>query len=119
MKIENLIKGDDLLNLEDIKKVLEKSDDKLVLSKQTFENIYKKRKQSRMLLEKTWTLSKAKRWQIKVLKGIYWSWFHPNNFFMKLNLELEKRRKENKKIGEKNWISYNEHGKKGKSLGRY
>ena len=35
LKIENLIKEDDLLNLEDIKKVLEKSNDELILSKRT------------------------------------------------------------------------------------
>ena len=33
LKFENLIKKNDLPNLEDIKKVLEKSNDKLVLSK--------------------------------------------------------------------------------------
>ena len=43
LKIENLIKEDDLLNLEDIKKVLEKSNDKLVLSKRTIERYLKKR----------------------------------------------------------------------------
>ena len=43
LKIENLIKEDDLLNLEDIKKVLEKSNDKLVLSKRTIERYLKKK----------------------------------------------------------------------------
>ena len=43
LKIENLIKEDDLLNLEDIKKVLEKSNDKLILSKRTIERYQTKK----------------------------------------------------------------------------
>ena len=42
LKIKNLIKEDDLFNLEDIKKVLEKSKDKLILSKQTIERYLQK-----------------------------------------------------------------------------
>ena len=81
LKIENLIKEDDLVNLEDIKKVLEKSNDKLILSKRTIERYLKKKGHSRYAIRKTWTYSKAKRRQIKVLKGIYWSWFQPNSFY--------------------------------------
>ena len=43
LEIENLIKEDDLLNLEDIKKSTWKSNDKLVLSKRTIERYLKKR----------------------------------------------------------------------------
>ena len=43
LKIENLVKEGDPLNLEDIKKVLEKSNDKLVLSKRTIERNVKKK----------------------------------------------------------------------------
>ena len=43
LKIENLIKEDDLINLEDIKKVLEKCNDKLILSKRTIERYLKKK----------------------------------------------------------------------------
>ena len=43
MKIENLIKEDDILNLEDIKKVLEKSNDELILNKRTIERYLKKK----------------------------------------------------------------------------
>ena len=43
LKIENLIKEDDLLDLENIKKVLEKSNDRLVLSKRTIERYLKKK----------------------------------------------------------------------------
>ena len=82
LKIENLIKEDDLLNLEDIKKVLEKSNDEIILSKRTIERYLKKKGYTHdMPLEKTWTYSKAKRRQIKVLKGIYWSWFQSNSFY--------------------------------------
>ena len=41
LKIENFIKEDDLLNLEDIKKVLEKSNDERVLSKRIIERYLK------------------------------------------------------------------------------
>ena len=83
LKIENLIKEDGLINLEDIKKVLVKSNDKLVLRKRTIERYQKKKGFTHdMRLEKTLTYSKAKRWQIKVLKGIYWSWLQPNSFYL-------------------------------------
>ena len=64
-------------------------------------------------------LPKAKRWQIKVLKGIYCSWLQPNSFLlMKLYLELKNLRKENEKIWEKHGTSYLS-SEKGKYLGRY
>ena len=72
LKIENLIKEDDLLNLEDIKKVLEKSNDKLILSKRTIKRYLKKKGYTHdMQLEKHELTQKQKKRQIKVLKGIY------------------------------------------------
>ena len=63
---------------------------------------------SRYAIRKAWTYSKVKKWLIKVLKGIYWSWPQPNIFFMKLYLELKKLSKENEKIDEKHGISYSD-----------
>ena len=71
MKIENLIKEDDLLNLENIKNVLEKSND-IILSKRTIERYLKKKGYTHdKPLEKHELTQKQKRRQIKVLKGIY------------------------------------------------
>ena len=66
LKIENLIKEDDLLNLEDIKKVLEKNNDKLILSKRTIERYLKKQGYTHdMPLEKHRLTQKQKEDRLK------------------------------------------------------
>ena len=114
MKIENLIKEDDLLNLEDIKKVLEKSNDKLILSKRTIERYLKKKGYTHdMPLEKHELIQKQKEDRLKFWKEYIDHDFSQTVLLMKLCLELEKLYKENgKKIGKKHGISYNKHGKK-------
>ena len=65
LKIENLIKEDDLLNLEDIKKVLEKSND-IILSKRTIERYLKKKGYTHdMPLEKHELTQKQKEDRLK------------------------------------------------------
>ena len=69
LKIENLIKEDDLLNLEDIKKVLEKSNDKLILSKRTIKRYLKKKGYTHdMQLEKHELTQKQKKDRLKFWK---------------------------------------------------
>ena len=66
LKIENLIKEYDLLNLENIKKVLEKSNDKLILNKRTIERYLKKKEYSHdMPLEKHELTQKQKEDRLK------------------------------------------------------
>ena len=96
MKIENLIKEDDLLNLEDIKKVLEKSNDKLVLITQTIERYLKKKEYTHdMLLEKHELTQKQKDDRLKFWKEYIDHDFSQTVFIMKLYLELKKLSKEN------------------------
>ena len=68
MKIEILIKEDDLLNLEDIKKVLEKNNE-LILSKRTIERYLKKKGYTHdMQLEKHELTQKQKEDRLKFWK---------------------------------------------------
>ena len=65
LKIENLIKEDDLFNLEDIKKVLEKSNN-IILSKRTIERYIKKNEYTHdMTLEKHELTQKQKEDRLK------------------------------------------------------
>ena len=69
LKNENLIKEDDLVDLESIKKLYEKSND-IVLNKLTIERYLKKEIHLQNAFGKhEYTLKK--NWQIIVLKGIY------------------------------------------------
>ena len=97
LKIENLIKEDDLLNLEDIKKVLEKSNDELILSKRTIERYLKKKGNTHdMPLEKHELTQKQKEDRLKFWKEYIDHEFSQTVFFlMKLCLQLEKLSKEN------------------------
>ena len=114
LKIENLIKEDDLLNLVDIKNVLEKSNDKLVLSKRTIERYLKKNGYTHdMPLEKHELTQKQKEDRLK-----FWNEYIDHDFsqtvFIDETLFRVGKAKQRKwrKIGEKHGISYNKHGKK-------
>ena len=112
MKIENLIKEDDLLNLEDIKKVLEKSND-IILSKRTIERYLKKKGYTHDTpLEKNELTQKQKEDRLKFWKEYIDHDFSQTVFIDETLFRVGKAKQRNwRKIGEKHRISYNKHGK--------
>ena len=103
LKIENLIKEDDLLNLEDIKKVLEKSNDKLILSKRIIERYLKKKGYTHdMPLEKHELTQKQKDDRLKFWKEYIDHDFSQTVFIDKTLFRVGKaKQRKLRKIGEK------------------